>query len=669
MDETNDRSNIVEARLDLVPTSPGVYLMKNAAGSVIYVGKAINLRNRLRSYFGPNPKGNEKVHAMIAHIRDFSYLLVNNELEALVLESNLIKRYQPFYNILLKDDHDYPYLRITMQEAYPRLVKAYRVGPDAAEGARYFGPYLAGDLYRALRSLHDIFPVKTCRRVFPRDIGRERPCLNYHIHRCIGPCRGDVSQADYRAVMQSVCDYLDGRYSRLIQDMRTDMQTASENLEFERAARIRDRLAALEKLTERQIAVSDIRNDCDALGLCRSGGELCVLKLEVRDGKISGTSTFFLSAEGEDDRDAAAAFVEQHYPVIGSAPPEILVGLPLEGERRAALETALAQLSGRRVCLKQPVRGTKRALVEMAGQNAGETVRRRDLMRGTGRTAVDEALRMLQDLCGMEQPPARIEAYDISNTGPDDQACGMVVFEQGKPQRSQYRRFKIQRSDGQDDYAAMREAVTRRLAHGPGDARFGVLPDLILLDGGGNHVAVIRQAMAAAGTPPIAVAGMVKDGRHRTRGLALGGRVVAELAQNLGLARGTYGSDTVPPEQLTGYGRESQMALLRLLTAVQDEAHRYAGRYTETLGRKRRLKYHLEEIPGIGPAWRRKLMAAFKSIRAVSEADPAALLAALPGLGPVRAQAVFDHFHAGQPPDGQNPNSELSVSKERKSRT
>ena len=223
MSQENVSNAAFEARLDLLPTSPGVYLMKNAAGSVIYVGKAINLRNRLRSYFGPNPQGNQKVMAMLAHIRDFSYLVVENELEALVLESNLIKRYQPFYNILLKDDHDYPYLRITMNELYPRAMKAYRVGPDVEEGARYYGPYLAGDLARALRTLHDLFPMKDCKRVLPRDIGKERPCLNYYIRRCIGPCLGDVSAEQYRSVMQSVCDFLEGRYTGLLRQMRADM--------------------------------------------------------------------------------------------------------------------------------------------------------------------------------------------------------------------------------------------------------------------------------------------------------------------------------------------------------------------------------------------------------------------------------------------------------------
>ncbi len=645
---TNEPQTL-EARLDLIPTSSGVYLMKNAEGSIIYVGKAVNLRNRLSSYFAPNPQGNAKVLAMISHIRDFSYLLVENELEALVLESNLIKRYKPFYNILLKDDHDYPYLRVTMQEAYPRALKAYRVGPDVADGAKYYGPYLAGDLYRALRSLHDIFPMKTCRRVFPRDIGKERPCLNYYINKCIGPCRGDVSEADYRAVMQSVCDFLEGRYSGLTDRMKQQMEKASERLEFEQAAVIRDRLQALERLMERQIAVTDIQTDCDILGTSRSGLELCILKLELRDGKISGTSTFFLSAEGETEAAVVKAFVEQYYPTAAVVPQEVLLATELPDEEVASLERDLKELAGRRVYLRFPQRGTKKQLLDMAQRNARETTRRRNIISGEGRSSLDEALRLLVDLVGLDAPPSRIEAFDISNMGAEDRACGMVVFVNGKPKRQAYRRFKIKEAGGQDDYADMAEVISRRLRR-TSDDEFGPHPDLILLDGGAAHVAVIRRLIEAEGLPPIPVAGMVKDGRHRTRGLALGGRVVAELAENLGLARGQYAKDGRQPEQLKDCGREQQLALLRFLTRIQDEAHRYAGQYMNTLAKKRRMKYSLEAIPGIGPAYRQKLMRAFKTIKAVGAADEETLLAKVPGLGAKRAAAVVDHFrrHSGR---------------------
>ncbi|MGI6546367.1 MAG: excinuclease ABC subunit UvrC [Fastidiosipilaceae bacterium] len=633
-----------EARLDLVPTSPGVYLMKNASGSVIYVGKAINLRSRLRSYFGANPAGNQKVMAMIAQIHDFSYLVVNNELEALILESNLIKRYQPFYNILLKDDHDYPYLRITMNELYPRALKAYRVGPDVEEGAKYYGPYQAGDLYRALRTLQALFPIKDCRRVLPRDIGKERECLNYHIHRCIGPCRGDVSAEDYRAVMQSVCDFLEGRYTGLLQDLRERMMRASDRQDFETAAVFRDRLRSLEKLMEEQVAVSDRRFDSDALGVWRSGLEICVLKLEVRGGKITGTSTFFLSAEGESESDALLAFVEQHYPNAAFIPPEILTDYSTDSDEwRSAAET-LTQLRGAKLVFHTPQRGTKRKILDMAVRNAKEAIRRRDIMRGSSRTAVDAALRMLAVLTGMDKGPAKIEAYDISNAGPEDQACGMVVFTDGTAQRGQYKRFKIKEADGQDDYRAMSEAIGRRMAR-VDDPSFGPLPDLILVDGGLAHVSVIRTLLDELDHKSIKVAGMIKDGRHRTRGLALADGTVAELAQNLGLARGSFAKDNTQPEALDQYDREEQLNLLRFLTAVQDEAHRFAARYTATLSKNRKLKYNLESIPGVGPATRKRLMSAFRTIKAISKASVEELMEQVPRLGEKTAKSIYRHFH------------------------
>lgn len=634
-----------DARLDLVPTSPGVYLMKNAAGSVIYVGKAIDLRNRLRSYFGPNPQGNEKVQAMISHIADFSYLIVQNELEALVLESNLIKRYKPFYNILLKDDHDYPYLRITMNELYPRAVKAYRVGPDVHEGARYYGPYLAGDLYRALKTLHDIFPMKTCRRVFPRDIGKEKPCLNYYIHRCIAPCKGDVPAEDYRRVMQSVCDFLDGRHNDIVSGLKAEMTAAAEALDFEQAAVLRDRIASLTKLMESQIAVANYSFDCDAIGVHLLPAETCVLKLEVRGGKISGTSTFFLSADGDSLEDVVKAFVEQHYPSAAFIPGEILLPFPIATEVQNELAGWLSQMKGTKVQLRHPQRGDKRKIVEMAVRNAEEAARRRNIIRGDSRTSIDEGLHILQTLCGLDQRPTRIEAYDISNIASNDQACGMVVFTDGRPARSRYRRFKIRGNEGQqDDYAAICESVRRRLTR-LDDADFGEAPDLILLDGGNNHVSVVRDMIRSEGLPAIPVAGVVKDGRHRTRGLALGDGVIAEFALSLGTARGDFAKDSTPPEGFDQIDRESRLAALRLLTAIQDEAHRFAGSYTRTLNKKRQLKYKLESIPGIGPARREALMKAFRGIKAVSEATVEELLDKVPALGEKQARAVFDHFH------------------------
>ncbi len=643
-----------EARLDLVPTSPGVYLMKNNQGSVIYVGKAINLRQRLRSYFGTQPKGNRKVQAMIRQIHDFSYLLAENELEALVLESNLIKRYQPFYNILLKDDHDYPYLKITMHEAYPRAMKAYRIGSDIQEGAKYYGPYLAGDLYRALKTLHDIFPIKTCKRVFPRDIGKERPCLNYHIHRCVAPCSGDVSAESYRAIMQSVCDFLEGRYKGITAQLEADMKAAAARQAYEQAAVIRDRLQALTKLKHQQIAVNDVHLDADAIGMAARGLEVCVLKLEIRSGKINGTSTFFLQTEGQPFEEVLDAFFTQHYSQSPYVARHILLPSLLNETRDGMSEEAedpsverwekmLSHLANHKVALSFPQRGLKRKLVDMAMKNATEAVRRRDLMKGSGEAGTTQALMMLKQFCRLPGIPMRIEAYDISNFGDKDQACGMVVFEKGRAKKSDYRRFKIRYQDQQNDYGAMLEAIRRRL-DALSDLRFGQRPDLILVDGGLNHVGVVLQLLEEKNCGDIAVAGLVKDGRHRTRGLALPDGKIVEVAKVLGLARGQFAQGQDMPAEMEQYDRAELFAFLRLLTAIQDEAHRYVGQYTQLLTKKRSLRYRLESIPGIGPAYRKKLLAAFKTIKAVQMASVAELLAHVPDLGQRRAEAIYRYF-------------------------
>ncbi|MDD2214097.1 MAG: excinuclease ABC subunit UvrC [Oscillospiraceae bacterium] len=638
-----------EARLDLVPTTPGVYLMKDAAGTIIYVGKAVNLRNRLRSYFGPHPVGTAKVLAMISHIRDFQYLICQSEFESLILESNLIKRYQPFYNILLKDDHDYPYIKVSLQELYPRVTKAYRIGPDQKDGARYYGPYLNGDVNRAIRVLHDLFPMKTCRRVFPRDIGKERPCLNYYIHRCIGPCLGTVSAAAYREVMEQVCDFLEGRYSSLLADLQQDMQQAADALAFEKAAVLRDRLAALQKLQEGQLAVSGLKYSCDALGLARSHREIAILKLEVRSGKISGTSVYFFGDSDAGDADILTAFVTQYYPQTKRIPPRILLRTDLGEQNLADLNAWLGNLAGHRVTIVRPERGVKHQVLAMAETNATEALRRRSLLQTGSAETTDTALRLLRQLLQLPDtcpPLQRIEAYDVSNSGTQDKACSMVVFENGRPRRSEYRQFKIRQVEGVDDYASMREAVSRRLDH-LGDAHFGPAPDLILLDGGPQHVAVIGQLLAQRGVR-IPVAGMVKDNRHRTRGLALPGGRVAELAAAVQAESGQTESSALLP--LT-QERETLHSLLRFLTALQDEAHRFAGRYNKKLGNKRQLKYSLESIPGIGPARRKTLLAAFGSIKAVSQATPAQLREQTKGrLSPVAAEAVYRHFHPELPP-------------------
>lgn len=621
-------------RLDLVPESPGVYLMKNTEGSVIYVGKAINLRNRLRSYFGPHPKGTRKVLAMIDQIADFQFVLCQNELEALVLESSLIKQYQPFYNVLLKDDHDYPYVRVTLQEAYPRITKAYRIGPDSKEGARYYGPYLNGDLNRALRSLHQIFPLKTCRRVFPRDIGKERPCLQYYIHRCIGPCLGSVREEDYRAVIEQVCSYFEGRYPQLLQDLRNKMQEQAARREYEQAACTRDRIQALEQLlAQNQNIVLSYHQDMDVLALCANNQEICLQKLEVRNQKISGTGTFFLEGTEEDRVQALYSFCLQHYQQ-GRIPSWILLDSSWEGwEEERALTNWLSELAERKVELRFPKRGTLVRLLEMASQTATEALRRRMLLGGRMEEQRVEACKLLQTICALETQPRWMEAYDISNNGTEDLTGAMTVFHGGIPQKARYRTFHIRNQEGQDDYLAMRTVLQRRLEHWD-EEEFAHQPDLILVDGGLGHVHTI-EALFRERNLQIPVVGMVKDDRHRTRGLALADGRIVELRQGIdGTARDGF-----------ALSREERLALLRLLTAMQDETHRRALAANQSRKKKRMMRYRLEEIPGIGPARRKALLTAFGSIRGVEQASVAELVEKAHLAEPV-AEAVFAHFHS-----------------------
>ncbi len=621
-----------QARLDIVPAAPGVYLMKDAGGRIIYVGKAVNLQSRLRSYFGPSPSGNSKVRAMVSHVRDFELIICTSEMEALILENNLIKQHAPHYNILLRDDREYPYIRVTLNEEYPRILKAFRIGPDREKGARYYGPYLSGDLYHAMRALRDIFPTKTCKRVLPRDIGKERPCLNYYIGRCVGPCRGDVPVSAYRAVVDNICRFLEGKYSGLLREMETQMRAAAERLDYEAAALARDRLQALQALMSRQSAVSGSEQDRDVIGIARNGGEVCLRKLEIRTGRIVGSSAFFLQDRGEEDAEVLGAFLVQHYPQTPLVPPEIL--LPAMPPEHEGLESYLGELRGGRCYLRVPVRGEGRRLSELAAENATQALRRRTLMVGGSQTAIESALDRLGAHVGADRRLTRIEAYDISNTGGHDQAASMVVFVDGRPHRRQYRLFRIATVEGQDDYASMREILQRRLARA-GDEAFGQLPDLILVDGGVGHLGVALDVIRASGLP-VRAAGMVKDRRHRTRALALpGGRVVELMPQQHGEADLSIEGD--------GMERETTIGLLRLVTAIQDEAHRFAGQYNKKLMTRRNTRFTLEGITGIGPARRKALLKAFGGLKAIAAASLEEL-AAVKGVPRSAAEAVFQHF-------------------------
>jgi len=616
-------NSVFDARIDVVPTSPGVYLMKDTSGSIIYVGKAKNLRNRLNSYFCKNPAGNDKVIAMISHIADFEFIVVENELEALLLESNLIKRYQPHYNILLRDDKGYPYVCITMQDQYPRILKVFRIGSDKEKGARYFGPFLAGDLYQALVTLRDIFPTKTCRRVLPKDIGKERPCLNYYIGRCVAPCKGDVPASEYRAVMEDICRFFEGRYDGIQKELTGQMMEASEKQDYEKAVIYRDRLQSLEKIMEAQKVSLPRQTDLDVIGVSRDAGEICIRKLEIRAGRIIGSLTFFLPDNREGEDEILTAFFEQHYPDAGIIPPEILVSvLPAEA---AALSDFLHQLCGHKTMMRVPQRGSGVGLLRMAADNASEALMRRILRVGDSEKALTQALESLSAYAGLQRPVERIEAYDISNMGADDQGGAMVVFHNGRPDRAGYRLFKIRRAEGQDDYGAMREVLRRRFSH-TGEDGFARMPDLILMDGGMQHVLLAREILRETDlSDKVMVAGMVKDNKHRTRGLALPDGRIIELAEEASASK-------------------DSLILLRLLTAIQNEVHRFAISYQRKLSKKRHLSFRLESIDGIGPAKRKALLAHFGTIGKIAAASTEAL-AEVQLISGDNARAIYRHFH------------------------
>ena len=627
-----ERSSPLDARLDLVPAKPGVYLMKDSSGRVIYVGKANILRNRLRSYFGGEaPRGGAKVQAMVSHVRDFEFIVCNSGFEALLLECNLIKRHQPRYNILLKDDREYPYIRVTLNEAYPRVMKAFHIGSDREEGARYYGPYLGGQLYEALEALRMVFPMKTCRRVLPRDIGKERPCLDFHIGRCIAPCLGTVSAEEYRKGVEEICRFLEGRYDGILEGLQASMGRAAQEERFESAAVYRDRIAALSRILAKQKAVSGKDVDKDALGLARNGTECCVRRLEVRAGRIVGQGTFFLPDDGSPDGEVLAAFLVQYYPEAPAVPPEILT--PCAPAGAEDVQALLVKVRGGRVGLRVPQRGDDAGLLAMAEENATAALHRRAVLQGHGEEAVKAALADLAALLGLPEPPYRVEAFDVSNTGADDKAASMVVFLDGRPDRKSYRLFRIG-TEGRDDRASLQEAVSRRLGR-KGDQEFGGMPDLLLMDGGFGQVQAAQEAMAERGHF-VPVAGMVKDERHRTRGLVLPDGRTLELSLRTLEARGEA------PQDLEE--RELRMRLLRLITAVQDEAHRFAQKYNRKLLSKRTKRFTLEGIDGIGPARRRALLAVLGTIKAVSGATQEQL-AAVEGMTGKAAAAVFGHFH------------------------
>lgn len=622
-----------EEELKKLPRKPGVYIMRDDKDVILYVGKAINLHNRVRSYFRENIGRGPAIDQMVSLIARFEYIVTDSELEALVLENNLIKENSPKYNTLLKDDKTYPYIKVTVGEDYPRILFSRTMKKDKS---RYFGPYTSAAVVKdTIELLNKLYQLRTCNRVLPRDTGLERPCLNYHIKQCLAPCQGYVSKEEYRQQVAGALEFLNGNYSPILKDLEEKMNKAAEELEFEEAARYRDLLSSVRQVSQKQKITEGVGEDKDILALYQDETEAVVQVFFVRDGKLIGREHYYMTHVPENNKPAILQdFVKQFYAGTPFIPRELM--LQYEIEDAELIEKWLSERKGSRVYLKVPKIGSKEKLVELAAQNAKLVLSqdREKLKREEGRTigAVKEISDLLQlPLTGT----ARMEAYDISNINGFENVGSMVVYEKGKPKRSDYRKFKIKSVSGPDDYACMREVLTRRFRHGMEESKeleeqemdqeygsFTKFPDLILMDGGRGQVNIALSVLEELGIN-IPVCGMVKDDNHRTRGL---------YYHNIELPIDTHSEG------------------FKLITRIQDEAHRFAIEYHRSLRSKTQVKSVLDDIPGVGPARRKALMRHFKSLEEIRQASVEELME-IPEMNERTAEEIVTFFasQTGQP--------------------
>ncbi|MCI8985161.1 MAG: excinuclease ABC subunit UvrC [Lachnospiraceae bacterium] len=591
-----------EEELKKLPHSPGVYMMHDAGDTIIYVGKAVNLHSRVRSYFRRIVGRGPQIDRMVEQIARFEYIVTDSELEALVLENNLIKEYSPKYNTMLKDDKTYPYIKVTMGEEFPRILFSREMKKDRS---RYFGPYTSAAAVKdTIDLMNKLYQLKTCNRRLPRDIGLERPCLNYHIKQCLAPCQGYIDREAYRERVEQALDFLNGNYKPLLKDLEEKMTQASENLEFEEAIRYRDLYNSVKSVAQKQKITDSNGEDKDILALAKDETDAVVQVFFVRDGKLIGREHFYMThVEGYDTAQILLDFVKQFYAGTPYIPRELM--LQEEIADIEILEKWLSSRKGSRVYLRVPKKGAKEKLVELAAQNAHLVLSqdKERIRREEGRTI--GAMKEIGALLQLENV-SRMEAFDISNISGFANVGSMVVFEKGKAKRSDYRKFRIQSVSGPDDYACMKEVLTRRFIHGMEEKEelnrkainqefgsFTKFPDLLLMDGGRGQVNIALQVLEELHLE-IPVCGMVKDDNHRTRGL---------YYQNVEIPIDTHSEG------------------FKLITRIQDEAHRFAIEYHRSLRSKAQVKSVLDEIPGVGPARRKALMRYFGSIGEVREAS------------------------------------------------
>lgn len=597
----------VQEELKKLPGKPGVYIMHDASDAIIYVGKAINLHNRVRSYFRKIVGRGPQIDKMVQQIARFEYIVTDSELEALVLENNLIKEHEPKYNTMLKDDKTYPYIKVTLGDRFPRVMMCRQMKKDKA---KYFGPFTNGTAVKdTIDLVNKLFMLRTCNKALPKDVGNDRPCLNYHIHQCAAPCQGYISEEEYHGKIEEVLRFLQGDHSRILKDLEEKMKQASDNMEFEEAIRYRDLIQSVQSVSERQKITGSTGEDKDIIAMAQDGQDVVVQVFFVRDGKMIGREHFYMTHVSEQSKpEILEDFVKQYYAGTPFVPKEVM--LQYEIGDVEILEQWLSGKRGNRAYILNPKKGTKEKLVELAAQNASLVLQqdKERLKREEGRTI--GAVKEIAGLLGLSGI-SRMEAFDISNISGFATVGSMVVFEKGKPKRSDYRKFRIKSVSGPDDYACMKEVLTRRFVHGMEEREelrdkeledtfgsFTRFPDLLLMDGGRGQVNIALQVLQELGIS-IPVCGMVKDDNHRTRGL--------------------YFNNVEIPIDHRSEG-------FKLITRIQDEAHRFAIEYHRSLRSKNQVKSVLDDIPGVGPARRKALMRHFKSMQEIKEADVQTLM-------------------------------------------
>ncbi|EHK2441949.1 excinuclease ABC subunit UvrC [Clostridium perfringens] len=612
-------------QLKILPDKPGVYIMKNSLGEVIYVGKAKVLKNRVRQYFQNSKNHSEKVRAMVKNIAEFEYIVTDSEMEALILECNLIKKYSPRYNIALKDDKFYPFIKITTNEDFPRV---YVTRNFAKDGNRYFGPYTNGTaVYEVMGLIKKLFPLRTCKKAIVEGGEPTRACLNYHINLCKAPCAGYISKAEYWEMIDEIINILNGTDTSIIKNLKLEMEKAAEELEFEKAAKIRDRILAIELISEKQKMFTVKEGDEDFIDLYTDEKDGCAQVFFVREGKVTGREHFMIENISDDPvKEVISSFIASFYGGTAQIPKTIYV--PEEIEDQELIEKFLTEKRGSKVWIKVPKKGDKKNLLDMVRNNAKIMLDQFKEKMVEEKELNKSALTELADVLGLDSLPARIEAYDISNIQGVDSVGTMVVFENGKAKNSDYRRFKIKSVKGPNDYESMREILSRRFSHGLEEVnkikernleyskgKFCIFPDLIMMDGGKGQVNIALEVLKDFGIE-IPVCGLVKDDKHRTRGIIFNNEEIL-------IRRGS--------------------GLMNLITRVQDEVHRYAITYHRSLRDKRTLHSILEDIPRIGEKRRRNLLMKFGSIDNIKKASMEELLDT-PGIDKRAAESIKQYF-------------------------